>query len=271
MTRHFCRMWWLPCMAALLLAPTAAMANKQAKVQPKQVEMFKAIEAGQIEVKLIPKDSTETRVAIINKTKEPLSVKLPDAFAGVPALAQFQPQPPGGGLGFGQPGLGGGGGGNNFGNGGGNNNQNQSFGGGMGGGMMGGGMGMFNVPPGKIGRLKVPTVCLEHGKKDPASNIPYVIKPIESYTDKPAVQELCRMLGTGKLSQRAAQAAAWHLSNDMSWQELAAKQIRHITGMTQPYFNPMEIRAAMQIANLATARAKEREESTPVESMSASK
>ena len=61
--------------------------------------MFAAIEKGDISVKLIPKDSTESQVLIKNETDKPLNVKLPDAFAGVPVLAQ-------------QGGFGGGGGGN---------------------------------------------------------------------------------------------------------------------------------------------------------------
>ena len=61
---------------------------------------------------------------------------------------------------------------------------------------------MINVPPEKIAQFKVPTVCLEHGKAEPRPAIPYEIKPIESVTDKPEVQELCRMLGTGQINQR---------------------------------------------------------------------
>ena len=52
------------------------------------VEMFAAIEKGDIAVKLIPKDSTQCQVLIENKTDKPLNVKLPEAFAGVPVLAQ---------------------------------------------------------------------------------------------------------------------------------------------------------------------------------------
>ena len=46
------------------------------------------MEKGQIAVKLIPKDSTQCRVLIENKTDKPLTVKLPETFAGVPVLAQ---------------------------------------------------------------------------------------------------------------------------------------------------------------------------------------
>jgi hypothetical protein len=210
------------------------------------VEMFAAIEEGDIAVKLIPKDSTECRVQIENKTKQPLNVKLPETFAAVPVLAQIG--------GVGGAGRRSSGGNSNSGGG------NQSMGGGMGMGMggMGGGMGMFNVPPEKVGRIDVATVCLEHGKDDPRPAIPYAIKPLESFTTKPGVRELCAALGNGQINQRAAQAAAWHLNNDMSWQELAAKQIHHANGTREPYFSPQEIQGAIKIAAAAVSLSEER-------------
>ena len=85
-------------------------------------------------------------------------------------------------------------------------------------------------------------------------------KPIASFTDKPEVQELCRMLGTGQLNQRAAQAAAWNLNSGMSWQQLATKQLRFANGTSQPYFSPQEIQAAMKVAFVATQRAEQRKQ-----------
>ena len=52
------------------------------------VEMFAAMKSGDIDVKFIPKDDREARVMFTNKTKRPLSVRLPEAFAAVPVLAQ---------------------------------------------------------------------------------------------------------------------------------------------------------------------------------------
>ncbi len=77
----------------LVVAIAAWAAEGRAKTgdyQPadKTVEMFEAIQNGDIAVQLIPKDSTQCRVLIENKTDQPLNVKLPEAFAGVPALAQ---------------------------------------------------------------------------------------------------------------------------------------------------------------------------------------
>lgn len=224
-------------------AEQAAAENNAAE----HVELFAAIKAGDIEVKLVPKDSTTGVAMITNKTKKPLKIQLPAAFAGVPALGQF-----GGG-------VGGGIGGNS------NNNQNQSFGGGMMGmggmgmgmgGFGGGGMGgFFNVGPEKVGKIKFAAVCLEHGKADPNPRVAYEIKPIDSYTDKPEVIAVVQMLARGEIDQRSAQAAAWHLENGMSWQELAAKVgAKHLNGTVEPYFTPSQMELAMRITKEAARR-----------------
>ena len=259
----FSRKRWLALVVVAALAPGVVLAaQRRSKTKPGQynpddqtVEMFKAIDAGQIEVKLIPKDATQCNVLIKNKTNKPLNVQLPEAFAGVPVLAQ---------MGMGGGGMGGMGGG-------GNSGMNQGFGGGMGGGGMGGGGmgggqgggqgGFFNIAPEKVGKLPCPTVCLEHGKRDPRPAVPYVIKPIESFTDKAEVHELCRLLGRGLVPQRAAQVAAWHLNNGMSLQELAAKQLRFADGSSRPYFSPQEIKVGVQAIVAATKLAKQRQKS----------
>jgi len=242
-------------MAVVLAAGALANAERPARV-PKPgefnpehgtVELFAAIEAGEVEAKLIPKDSSECRLLVTNKTDRPLNVALPGAFAGVPVLAQFGGGMGGGGMG----GMGGGG---------------EGIGGGMGGGGMGGmggggGGGFFNIPAERVAQIKGTTVCLEHGKPEPRPAMAYEIKPIESFTDKPEVQELCRMVGSGRINQRAAQAAAWHLNNGMSWAELAAKQTRYANGATQPYFHPQELQAAVRITQAAVDMAKQRQES----------
>ena len=179
------RLAYLSPMLALLLLATAVLADeprqrliKIGEYNPnaQTVEMFAAIEKGDIAVKLIPKDSTESNVLIKNNTDQPLNVKLPDAFAGVPVLAQL-------------------GGANRSSN---TKNKNQGVGGGGGYGG-GGGMGMFSVPPEKVGKFKVATVCLDEGKGEPHAAIPYEIQPLDNYTTKPGVRELCQMLGAGKL------------------------------------------------------------------------
>ncbi|HEX3726780.1 MAG TPA: hypothetical protein VHV08_11085 [Pirellulales bacterium] len=244
--------------ACLLLAGTVTMsaerrqANKTAATDAKSVDLFDAIKSKDLDVKFIPKDDSEARVIIKNNTDQPLTVRLPDAFAGMPVLNQI-----GGGRG-GAGGAGGMGGG-----------MNQSMGGGMGGmggGMMGGGGmggmggGMMNIPPEKVAQLKVVTVCLEHGKKVPRAGVPYEIKPLENFTSDPQVKALLVAFSKGRLSQRATQAAAWHLANGLSWEQLADKQIEEFGNPeTRPYFTRAEIQEGMRIAQYAVAQA----EATP--------
>jgi hypothetical protein len=259
-------------------------AEKRAKLKPEDfqaVEMFAAIKSGDIKVEFIPKDAKAATVIIRNNSDRPLSVKLPEAFAGVPVLAQFG----GGGLGgggLGGGGLGGGGlgGGGLGGGGGGGQGLGGGFGGGggglggggggFGGGGLGGGGGFFNVEPEKVGRIKVDTMCLEHGKDDPSPRMKYEIRPLETLTSDPRVAELCKMLARGEVPQNAAQAAAWHLANGLSWQELALKDRyrSQFTGQSQKFFSRIELELAMRITSVATARAEQAKPSQQAESTS---
>jgi hypothetical protein len=252
--------------AFLLLALWAAQgelqAAKRGRPRPedaKRVELFSGMKTGEIEVKFIPKDARSANVMIKNLTERPLSIVLPEAFAGLPVLAQFDDFGGGGG-GFGGDmgggGLGGGGGGG------------QGMGGGFGGMGMGGGMGgfggggfggfgggMFNVAPEKVGKITVRTLCLEHGKDDPTPRMKYTIAPITSLSKDPRVAEVCKMVARGEVPQNAAQAAAWHLTDQLSWRELALKdRVRSRFGHVK-YFTPQELQLAMGIVSAASTRA----------------
>lgn len=218
-----------------------------------EVELFAAIESGDIEVRLVPKDSKQATVVVTNKTPRPLSVRLPLAFAGVPVLAQQA---------FAI------GGGNNFINGGNNGGINQAIGGGFqqqmpfgqgqGNGNPFGNQpnGIFNVEPEKSRKLKVPVVCLEHGKKDPHVGVKYQIVPLDSYSQQPEVREVCRLLGGGDVDQPAAQAAVWHLANAKSWSELTEMlAAKHLNGRSEPLFTAKQILIAKRIARLAQVKA----------------
>jgi hypothetical protein len=69
------------------------------------------------------------------------------------------------------------------------------------------------------------------------------------------------MVGSGQMNQRAAQVAAWHLNNDMSFQKLAAKRLKFANGTSRPYFSPQELRAGMQVATMAMQLAEKRKQS----------
>jgi hypothetical protein len=224
------------------------------------VDMFDAMNDGDLGVQFIPHDAREATLILTNNTDQPLNVHLPAAFAAIPVLAQFPP--PGG---RGQPagpastttGK------KNQALGTGTKQQNQGqvgFGGAAGNGQAGAkanalaangaNAGAFSIPPERVVKLKLPTVCLEFGNAEPNAHVPYTVVPIDSYTPSGEVQELCRMLGTGTLDQQAVQAAAWHLANHMSWEKLAdLKHFPHNSGFTKPVFSKDQIHAAEAITD----------------------
>ena len=60
------------------------------------VDMFEAMEKGDIQVLIRTKSSAESNLIVTNKTDRPLAITMPKAFSAVPAMRQF-----GGGLGAG--------------------------------------------------------------------------------------------------------------------------------------------------------------------------
>jgi len=236
------------CLAAALVsaAPLAARAVGQATAASSAADgpigLFEGRAAGQLELKLIAHDETTGTVIVTNKTANPLTIKLPNAFAAVPVLAQFGPAGRGAGAGR-NAALGGG---------------NQALGGGFGGpGLAGGGFrggAVFNIAAERVVKLKFTSVCLEHGKPEPTPRIAYELVPIDHYTSDAEVIELVKMFGRGDIDQRAAQCAAWHLANGVSWQDLTEKVgVRHISGATEPFFTPTQLQRAIA----AVDRAKE--------------
>lgn len=222
-------------------------ASGQANAAP-AVDLFAAMEQKLVDVKVIAKDSTECNIVIRNKSDKPLTIRMPETFAGVPVLPQFA-----GGLGgdlYGGRGGRGGYGGYGGGYGGGAQGFGGGYGGGLGGyggGYGGYGGGFMSVPPEKVVQVKAPIVCLDHGKPDPNPRIPYELKPIEAYAKTPEVNVVLKMLAEGKISQRVAQIAAWHFQNGKSFEELARMEIRTAIGMRRPYFSPAELQAALQV------------------------
>lgn len=228
------------CVLLIFLSPTVLSADvveDSPALGSTETELFAAIDAGDVDVTLIPRDSRRVTIQVENKTDKPLAIRLPKAVAGVPVLAQFGP--PGGGLG----GLLGGGGG---GGGGAPQALGMGFpgGGNPGGGLFGAPGGVMNVPPGKVLKIKRASVCLEYGKPEPGPRIPYKIAPLLTVSDDPALAELLTVLAYDELDQRVAQIIAWHFANGMSWEDIAGLTIKHITGRRTPRFTAEQIRAA---------------------------
>jgi hypothetical protein len=130
----------------------------------------------------------------------------------------------------------------------------------MGGGDFGGGM--FRLEADKPRKMTVATVCLEHGKLDPTPRMKYQVVPLAVVNPDPKVAEVCKLLGQRRVSQNTAQAAAWHLANGLSWNELAHKPkvVSKYTGV-QMFFSPFEVQNAIRLVAKIYAELPE----TPVE------
>jgi hypothetical protein len=225
------------------------------------IEMFSAIDTGELTVDVKAKSSADANLVFSNNTNRPLAIQLPKTFALMPVLGQAVGglgggAGPGGGFGGGAgPGGGfGGGGQSGFG---GNQGTGGGFGGGQGGGGFGGGLGggglggggggFFNIPPGEVGKVSIKTVCLEHGKADPELRKKYEIKPMSVLSTDPKVHELCRMLANNEVSQQVAQASAWHIANGLTWETLLHKnRVELSTGYFERYFTPAELDVAFR-------------------------
>jgi hypothetical protein len=109
------------------------------------------------------------------------------------------------------------------------------------------------------------SVCLEHGKAEPRPQVKYQLVRPEQYSSDPALHELLKMVSAGKIDKAAAQAAAWHISSGMSWQELAGKTIDHVNAPDEPYFNPQSLQLAQAIVAEAHKRAEQAEKAAPAE------
>lgn len=197
-----------------------------------------AEKAGLIDVKCIPNDSRSAQIIVDNKSDQPLTLRLPKAFVGVPVLAQQDPnqvgtggvQTTGGGM-FGMNGMNGMGGP-----------------GGMGG-------GMFSVPPEKTKVVKVATVCLEYGKREPSPRMAYRLAALESFSDDPALAVLLDSFGRGEIPPNVAQAAAWNISSGLPWPKLAAEVIDRSGGARdQRVFTQAELFAARQVVGVIQKR-----------------
>jgi len=232
-----------------------------------KVELFAGMKSGQFKVQVIPKDAKGGRVLVENTTQKPLTVQMPKGVVGVQVLKQLGC---GGGGGLG---LCGGGGGDT---GGGQQGQQQPIGGGLGGGLGGlggglggiggglyggGGGGFFSVPPKRVVAMPYRSVCLAHGKPEPSPRSTYKFVPVEEFTEDKRLQELIKLIGTNKIHPQVAQAAAWHLTDDMSWRELALKRRKRLGGLPPvPYFNRAQLIQAQQLVGVATKKARERDD-----------
>ena len=223
-----------------------------------KIELFEGLKNGSLKVRMILEDSKKGRVLIENTTKKPLTVQLPKAVVGVQILKQP------GGIGGQQGGYGGQQGGI-----GGQQGGQQPVGGGLGGqqgqqglgqqglgGQQGGGNNFFSIPPERIVAVPFHSVCLAHGKKEPYPRCKYRLVKVEDFTKNKTLRALIELIATNRINPQIAQAAAWHLTDNMSWRQLASKQRKRIGLRPVPYFYTSHV---LQARNLVAYAAKKAE------------
>jgi len=207
--------------------------------------LFAGMEEGTLQVKLIPRDARQCRLLVRNKSAEAVNVVLPETLAAVPVLAQqFADNPGRAGSAPQRLGLG-----NPFAPGGLNQNGpaalnipgGQGRRGPLGDRNRNPGLMPFSIAPEKVAQWKLPAVCLDRGHPNPRPAMSYRIARLEDVCDKPELEQVCRRLGRGQISQPVAQAAAWHVSNEIGWQELRAMSVRKLVGPPRRLFSPRQV------------------------------
>ena len=242
-----------------------ALTHPKFDATAERVGLFEGMEDGRLESRVVANDATGGFVFVSNNSDQPLTVELPASFVAVQVLKQLGGGG-GGGLGGGGGGLGGGqgggqGGGNQSAGGGFGGGGQQGGGGGLGGGGLGGGGqqgggGFFSIPPERSVKVSYVSACLNHGRPDPNARVEYRLVRVEEYTEDVLLQELIRLVGTGRLNQQSAQAAIWTRTDNMSWQQLAAKNHRGVQGV-EYYFNQGNIAEAQLIVAAAEGNLRE--------------
>ncbi len=235
------------------------------------VDLFEGEKDGQLGLRMVAQNPKSGLVFVTNRSPESLTVAVPKAVVGIHILPQFGQGPglgnqngfgQGNGLGNGQAG-GGGGLGQNTGGTLGPMGNNQGFLGQNGAnGLNPAGNGFFSIPPGKTVQLQLNSVCLSYGRPDPTPSMKYMLVRVEDQVSDPALQEL--LAGINERSDRdAVQAAAWHLANGLSWEQVAKLSNQRLPGVITPMFTDREVRNARSLVEAAKELVEARPEETP--------
>jgi len=220
-----------------------------------KLDLFTGLEDGSFQTQVIARGPERGFVLITNTTSRALTVTLPDSFVAVHVLKQFGP-----GI-LGQPN--GNGTGNGTANGNGNQGNQQPVGGGFqpqsngdtlgNNGPGGAGPGFFSIPPERTIRLPYVSACLAHSKPDPTPRSTYVLVRTADYTQDRVLQKLIGVVASNRENQQATQAAIWHRTDEMSWDQLAQKFSYGVLGKVT-YFKAEELKQAKQLVTTAENR-----------------
>lgn len=202
--------------------------DQAVETAPADIGFFAAMEQGMIDVRVVAQSYSSLAIRVRNVTRKPLQVELPATFAAVPArrvqarqVLRMRGTPAS--LSD-------------------NYVQQQGSSQGLGGSLSGPWWNRtesrknhrpnvnkgpkrnpetLTLAPTRFAQTRIPCFCLEYGKPDPNSRIPYVIRPLEELNQHAGVAKLLAEFGRQPMNQYAAQLAAWHMANDVPWRALA--------------------------------------------------
>ncbi len=282
----------------LLVAQTGANRGpiRQLTINPEAevVPLFEGLAADQFDVRMSASNPYRSTVVIANKTDQPLTVALPKAAVGQHVLPQVKlpstALPPttlsqfNGNNGFFGQNPGGSGFGQGSTNSGAGSNVAQSVGGtfqsggfqnapGTGPNLFGQGFpsippelanndweqygGLATIPPGQSILLNMKTVCLNYGRPEPMSRMTYQLIPTAAHSSDPVLAELLESYSE-RVDRDVMQAAAWHVANGLSWEQVNQLPDRRVPGVGARLFNPRQVDAARQLVSSATTGAQTR-------------
>ena len=247
-----------------------------------KMDLFAAMDAGAVTVRVVAHDSTGGNAYFENLSGKPLTVNLPDAVAMVQVLKQgffqqqgnnnqsgntgfsnlFGGQQQGGGqsggaqslgssFGFGQQGTNG------------NNGNNGQV---VGNNLNPLGNNFFSIPPDRIAQVPFRSVCLNYGKPDPSPRMTYKVVPLETYTEDKVLQESLKLLSRGRIDREVVQAAAWHRTDKLSWNDLAGIKKYTLPGVYSsqvPIFSIRQLKEAQELVAQATKQVEQQPTAEP--------
>lgn len=76
------------------------------------------------------------------------------------------------------------------------------------------------LQPRQIRQFAVPCVCLQYGNPTPRPDVPYKLVALDSVSGSPQLRALLDEFSLGRVDQSVVQLAAWHFSNNLSWDQL---------------------------------------------------
>jgi hypothetical protein len=243
---------------AIVLPASASGAEAPSVSKPTDksaaAELFAAIDQGAVEAKVVVRDQYHARVILRNKTDAPLTLRLPDAFAARPILAQqgfqfpspnqsqnkqTQPQAVSGPFSSQS---------NNQSN---QGQQNTNF--------FGNGN-VFNIPPESVRSVSISCFCVEMGKPNPRSIHSYELVRFEQVGGDPQLAAVFDRYARGDLDRESVQAAVWHVVNDKSWDELGKLSRKIALNADAPIFTRAQLQLARDLVAHAAKQAGEHPE-----------